>query len=137
MAEDLIVDRGCGPQFAGTRITVFHLIPYFLEASESEASIAEAHGLTVEQVAAGRAYVLNHLEVMERHWEIEARNAAGNPPEFLEQVKRVRAKFEQYRQWFREREAAQASGDAAPEGKLPIAFPSFQQWNASQEIRSE
>jgi hypothetical protein len=41
MSNGFIYDRGCGPQIAGTRITVFNLIPYFLEADTTEATICK------------------------------------------------------------------------------------------------
>ena len=89
---DLIHDRGRGPEIVGTRITVYNLLPYFLDSSATETGIAELYGLTIEQVAAARAYALNHADaVLARQGEIEARDARGNPPELVEQHKNTRA----------------------------------------------
>ena len=109
MSNGFIYDRGCGPQIAGTRITVFNLIPYFLEADTTEATICKIYNLSPGQVAAARAYVLNHFDdVMAVHRKIEARNAAGNPPEVVEQMRRTHVAFETYRRQFSERKRAEA-----------------------------
>ena len=95
---ELIHDRGRGPEIIGTRITVYNLLPYFLDPSTTETGIAELYGLTVEQVAAARAYALNHAEaVLARHREIEARLARGNPPELVEQLKNTHARLLQFK----------------------------------------
>ncbi len=87
MATDLIHDRGRGPELVGTRITVYNLLPNFLDASATEAYICKLYDLSPEQVAAARAYVLNHPDtVLARHLEIEVRMAEGNPPEVIEQA---------------------------------------------------
>lgn len=101
MSNELIHDRGRGPEIAGTRITVYNLLPYFLDSAATENSIAELYDLTVEQVAAARAYVLNNAErVLKRHAEIEARMAAGNPPEVAEKIKRGHERFLQFKEFF-------------------------------------
>ena len=80
MGTDLIHDRGRGPEIVGTRITVYNLLPHFLDPSATEAYICRVYELTPEQVAAARAYVLNNPEtVLAEHLAIEARMAAGNP----------------------------------------------------------
>lgn len=68
MATDLV--QG-GPEIIGTRINVYHLLPYFLDPTATEAQIAALYELTIEQVAAARAYVLNNPDtVLARHLEI-------------------------------------------------------------------
>src|SRR5437879_4760919 len=37
MANDLIHDRGRGPEIVGTRITVYNLLPHFLDPTATEA----------------------------------------------------------------------------------------------------
>ena len=109
MATDLIDDRGRGPEIVGTRITVYNLLPHFLDPAETEASICRVYQLTAEQVAAARAFVLNNPDtVLAEHLKIEARMAAGNPPEVIEQAKRTRASFLRFRDWLAEREKAAA-----------------------------
>lgn len=132
MATDLIHDRGRGPELVGTRITVYNLLPYFLDSSATETGIAELYGLTVEQVAAARAYVLNHADaVLARHREIEARLARGNPPELVEQLKNTHARLLQFQEWRARREEA----DAPDTGRLS-RFPTFDQWLAERSMNA-
>ena len=59
MTSDLIRDRGCGPEISGTRITVYDLLPHFLQPDDTESYICKLYDLTPEQVAAARAYVIS------------------------------------------------------------------------------
>ena len=123
MLNDLIHDRGRGPEIVGTRITIYNLLPYFLDAAATETEIAKLYGLTVEQVAAARAHVLNHADaVLARHREIEERLARGNPPEVVEQLKKTHAKLLQFKQWRSRRDEADV--DAGQVGQ----FPTFDEW---------
>lgn len=128
METDLIHDRGRGPEIVGTRITVYNRLPYLLDASTTEAALADLYGLSVEQIAAARAYILNHAEaVLARHREIEARSARGNPPELVERLKETHARLLQFREWrARQTAAAHAVGSQA------IHPPTFEQWFAEQ-----
>src|SRR5947209_14749533 len=90
MPGELIHERGRGPEIVGTRITVYHLLPHFLDATATEDFICGLYELTHEQVAAARAYILNNPEsVLAQHLEIEARMAAGNPPEVIERARQT------------------------------------------------
>jgi uncharacterized protein (DUF433 family) len=141
MATDLIQDRGRGPEIVGTRITVYNLLPHFLDATVTEGSIARLYGLTAEQVGAARAYVLNNPDtVLAEHLRIEARMAAGNPPEVIEKAKQTRAAFLSFKQWLAERERAaaeeQTAGPASPsEQPCSNHFPTFREWLAERESR--
>jgi uncharacterized protein (DUF433 family) len=107
METNLIHDRGRGPEVIGTRITVYNLLPHFLDPTATEDYICRLYDLTAEQVAAARAYVLNNPEtVLARHLEIEQRIAAGNPPEVIEQAKQTHAAFVSFKQWLADRESA-------------------------------
>src|SRR3954466_11645731 len=107
MATDLIQDRGRGPEIVGTRITVYNLLPYFLDPTVTEAYLCRLYSLTAEQVAAARAYVLNNADtVLARHLEIEARMAAGNPPEVIERAKQTHANFLSFKEWLAEHQPA-------------------------------
>jgi uncharacterized protein (DUF433 family) len=107
VAGDLIHDRGRGPEVVGTRITVYNLLPHFLDPTATEAYICQMYDLTPEQVAAARAYVSNNSEVvMAEHLRIEARMTAGNPPEVIEQAKQPHAAFLSFREWLAERQRA-------------------------------
>ena len=89
-----------GHEIVGTRITVYNLLPYFLDPAVTEADICRSYGLTAERVAAARAYVLNNPEkVLAQHLKIEERIAAGNPPEVIEQAKRTGQLFLKFKQW--------------------------------------
>lgn len=134
MSSELIHDRGRGPEIVGTRITVYNLLPYFLDGAVTEGSIAGLYDLTVEQIAAARAYALNNAEaVLKRHAEIEARMTAGNPPEVIEKLERGRGRFLQFKEWAANR--AQAEAQQVATGK-PVStskvFPTFQEWLARQ-----
>jgi uncharacterized protein (DUF433 family) len=95
-----------GHEIIGTRITVYNLLPYFLDPAVTEADICRSYGLTVEKVAAARAYVLNNPEkVLTQHLKIEERIAAGNPAEVIEQAKRTRHVMLRFNEWLKEHKA--------------------------------
>ena len=85
-----IHDRGCGPEIEGTRITIDNLLPHFLDPDAIRASIGRPYDLTPAQVAAVRAYILSQPDVvLDRHLQIEAGLAPGNPPEVIEQAEKT------------------------------------------------
>jgi uncharacterized protein (DUF433 family) len=132
MPTDLIHDRGRGPELVGTRITVYNLLPHFLDPTVTEATICRLYELTPEQVAAARAYVLNHADaVLAEHLEIEKRMAAGNPPEVIERAKQTRANFQRFKEWLAERQREETNGTAGPD-----RLPTFREWLAEQEAAS-
>jgi uncharacterized protein (DUF433 family) len=139
MTSDLIHDRGRGPEIIGTRITVFNLLPDFLDPTATEAGICQLYELTAEQVAAARAYVLNNPDtVLTKHLEIEARMAAGNPPEVIEQARHTHETFLRFRQWLAERERA-ANHEEATESMSSVVgddsrpFPTFREWLSTRD----
>jgi uncharacterized protein (DUF433 family) len=76
-----IIDRGRGPELAGTRIRVFDIIPY-LRAGHSPTWIAALLRLSTPEVEALVRYIEEHRdEVMAENQKIEERIARGNPPE--------------------------------------------------------
>lgn len=86
MKRYAIIDRGRGPELAGTRITVFDIIPY-LQAGHSPTYIAAVLNLATAEVEALMEYIEEHRdEVMATNAKIEARIAAGNPPEILQRL---------------------------------------------------
>ncbi|MEX0715126.1 MAG: hypothetical protein WD066_00995 [Planctomycetaceae bacterium] len=138
MATDVIHDRGRGPEIAGTRWTVYNLLPYFLDATVTEEYIAAVSGLSMEQIAAARAYVMHNADsVLSEHLQIEERLAEGNPPELIEQAARTRAKLQRFREWLALREAAELEMSAEPhdEAEGTRDFPTFREWLAEQESR--
>jgi uncharacterized protein (DUF433 family) len=142
MTSDLIHDRGPGPELVGTRITVYDLLPYFLDSTATETYICRMYDLTPEQVAAARAYVFNHLDtVLAQHLKIEARMAVGNPPEVIERAKQTHATLLKFKQWLIERDKAAAEEDAAERasanGSTDLErFPTFREWFAQQEAQA-
>lgn len=139
MATDVISDRGRGPEIAGTRITVYNLLPHFLDSTATEEYICRVHALTPEQVAAARAYVLNNPDtVLAEHLKIEARMAAGNPPQVIEKAKQTHATLLSFKEWLAEREEAAVPEHSAEETSErrrtgSVRFPTFQEWLAERE----
>jgi uncharacterized protein (DUF433 family) len=131
MASDVIQDRGRGPEIAGTRITVYNLLQSFLDPRATEVEICRVYGLTPEQVAAARAYVLSNPDtVLAEHLRIEEKMAAGNPPEVKQQAERAKSTFKAFKEWLAEREAAESEEDEAP--ARPNRFPTFREWLAEK-----
>jgi uncharacterized protein (DUF433 family) len=139
MTTDLLHDVASGPEVSGTRITVYNLLPYFLDPTATEDYICRLYELTPEQVAAARAYVLNNADtVLAQHLKIEARIAAGNPPEVIEQAKETRARLQKFREWLTDRNAAaarEAADDSAADRTDAAGVPTFREWLAGQESR--
>ncbi len=85
-----IVDRGCGPEIAGTRITVYTILQY---ADWHHTALAALLNLSSEQVLVAREYIEQHREeVMAENEKILARIRRGNPPEIRAKLKVSRAK---------------------------------------------
>src|SRR5262245_24029575 len=141
MVTDLIHDRGRGPEIEGTRITVYNLLPHFLDPTATETYICRLYELTPEQVAAARAHVLNNPDtVLARHMEIEARLTAGNPPEVVEQASHTHAAFLKFKEWLTSRDQATKPGspaESAPQSGQNGSnrLPTFREWLAEQEAR--
>jgi len=139
MTTDLIHDRGRGPEIVGTRVTVYNLLPHFLDPTATEAYLCRMYELTPKQIAAARAYVLNNSDtVLTEHLRIEARMAAGNPPQVIEQAKQTHAAFLSFKDWLAEREKAPARGQASEatagsNGAEATPRPTFREWFAEQE----
>lgn len=88
-----IIDRGRGPEIAGTRITVFDVLEY-TEAGWDDKGIAAALGLYTDQVEAARNYIeLHSPDVREEFLRIKGRIARGNSPEVQAKLAEARAKL--------------------------------------------
>ncbi|HOB75830.1 MAG TPA: DUF433 domain-containing protein [Phycisphaerae bacterium] len=88
-----IIDRGRGPEIAGTRITVYHILDY-LQDGWHHTAIAAQLRLCTDEVLAAMRYIEEHRdEVMSVYQQIVERAAAGNPPEIQARLKRSRAKL--------------------------------------------
>jgi uncharacterized protein (DUF433 family) len=137
MDPDLIHDRGRGPEIVGARITVYNLLPNFLDPAATEGYICQLYELTPEQVAAARAYVLNHADtVLARHFEIEAKIDLGNPPEVIERAEKTHAEFVRFKNWLAEREQSAAADDDGSDSPNPRPnggrVPTLKQWLAER-----
>jgi len=127
-----------GSEIVGPRLTVYHLLPHFLDPTATEELICRIHGLTVEQVAAARAFVLNNIEtVLARHLAIESRLAEGNSPEVVERAKATRAQFLKFKQWLdnRKEEDRRLAVESNRESHAmsPGGVPSFREWLAGND----
>src|ERR1700678_4658288 len=80
MHEAKIIDRGRGPEIAGSRITVFDVLDY-LQEGWNPVEIALFFRLSTRQVdVAGRYIEERHDDVMEEYRGILERCGRGNPP---------------------------------------------------------
>ncbi len=141
MSADLIHDRGRGPEIVGTRITVYNLLPDFLDAAKTEAEICRFYKLEPEQVASARAYVLNNAEtVLAKHLEIEARLAVGNPPQLAERLRETHSTLLKFKEWLVSRDRADAGNDTTDQtadsaGNGSRQLLTFKAWLAEQASR--
>jgi uncharacterized protein (DUF433 family) len=88
-----IIDRGRGPEIAGTRIAVFDVLDY-LEAGWDDRGIAAALGVHADQVQAAREYIDVHSEAVRAEFrKIKERIVRGNPPEVRAKLAAARAKL--------------------------------------------
>jgi uncharacterized protein (DUF433 family) len=129
-----IEERSGVPFIVGTRISVDDVFTYLLEPSMTEATIGHLLSLTVEQVASARAYILtNPGTVLARHLEIEAKSdAAVNPPEVVERMRRTHQTLLDFKDWLERREATEAR-ESAENGAGSGHLPSFREWLAERE----
>ena len=82
-----ILELGRGPTLAGSRITVFDALPFFL-AGEHHSIIALTFGISSRQVLALQKYFEAHKErLLAENAKIEERIALGNPPEIEERLR--------------------------------------------------
>jgi uncharacterized protein (DUF433 family) len=81
MREAKIIDRGRGPEIAGTRITVYDVLDYHKLGWHRD-MIADTLELYSHEVELAIRYIEDHRdEVMAHYAEMLARDARGNPPE--------------------------------------------------------
>ncbi|HEV3004956.1 MAG TPA: DUF433 domain-containing protein [Pirellulales bacterium] len=101
-----IIDRGRGPEIAGTRITVYDIMDYYQQGWH-HTGIAARLRISSRQVIAAIEYIeANRDEVHAVYQEILERNARGNPPEIRARLEASRAKL---RAWAAQRPAKTGS----------------------------
>jgi uncharacterized protein (DUF433 family) len=90
MIEARIIDRGRGPEIAGSRITVFDILSC-LQAGWHPTQIALFFRLGTRQVDAAVRYIDKHKEeVLAEYQKIIDRINRGNPPELQAKLDAVR-----------------------------------------------
>jgi uncharacterized protein (DUF433 family) len=111
MLEAKIIDRGRGPEVAGTRITVYDVLDYHKLGWHRDV-IATTLGLNSRQVEAAIRYIEEHRdEVMADYQEMLERDARGNLPELQAKLDVLRGSAREKAQELRaakEREARDA-----------------------------
>jgi uncharacterized protein (DUF433 family) len=92
---DQIINRGRGPEIAGTRITVYDILDYHLDGWHHTA-IAGTLRLSSDQVLAAIRYYEEHREeVTAAYQRILERCARGNPPEVQAKLDAIGAKYQE------------------------------------------
>lgn len=113
----VIINRGRGPEIAGTRITVYDILDYAKE-NWHHTAIAATLRISSFQVLAALRYIEEHKdEVMANYQKILDRCARGNPPEIQAKLDAIHAKYEPI--WAERRRALkeQASDDGHSGGQ--------------------
>jgi uncharacterized protein (DUF433 family) len=91
--QPAIIDRGRGPEIAGSRITVYDVLAE-TQAGATPEQLAGEWGLQVEQIQAALCYIEEHREeVLADYRDIQARHARGNPPEIQAKMEASHARF--------------------------------------------
>jgi len=90
-----IIDRGRGPEIAGTRITVYDILDYYTQ-NWHHTAIAATLRLSSAQVLTAIRYIEDHKEeVTAEYQQILERCARGNPPEIQAKLDATHAKYQQ------------------------------------------
>src|SRR5271157_1311503 len=93
MLEAKIIDRGRGPEIAGTRITVYDVLDYHKHGWHRD-MIADTLDLSSQEVEVAIRYIDEHRdEVMADYAEMLARDARGNPPELQAKLDAAHERF--------------------------------------------
>jgi len=90
-----IIDRGRGPEIAGTRITVYDVWDYLKEGCHHTA-IAMVLRISSAQVQAAIQYIEEHKsDVLQEYQKMLDREAQGNPPEIQAKLRSAHAKLQE------------------------------------------
>jgi uncharacterized protein (DUF433 family) len=93
MTVPIIIDRGRGPEIAGTRITVYDILDY-AEDGWHPAEIAAFFRISSREVNAAICYIEDHREeVTAEYQRILARAAQGNNPDLQARLDAGHAQF--------------------------------------------
>jgi uncharacterized protein (DUF433 family) len=92
--NSMIIDRGCGPQIAGSRITVYDVL-YETEEGLQPAEIADLFELSLDEVNSALQFIEDNKDDVRRDYAaIQARHARGNSPEVQARWRETHAKYE-------------------------------------------
>ena len=112
--DAVIINRGRGPEIAGTRITVYDILDYTTNGWE-HAAIAKLLRLSLEQVAAAVEYIDEHQDdVMPQYERILERDRRGNPPEIQARLDRIHVECQA--EWAERRRQTQENNGARDSG---------------------
>jgi uncharacterized protein (DUF433 family) len=78
-----IIERGRGPEVAGTRVTMYRILDFLQEGSSPE-RIATDLELTMEQVQAALAYIAAHRSRLEQEYDEILRRVRQPNPAWVE-----------------------------------------------------
>ena len=110
----IIINRGRGPEIAGTRITVYDIWDYAREG-DHHTYIAAVLGLSSTQVQAALDYIEAHKEaVLANYQKILDRAKVPYSPEVQAKVDAIHAKYEKL--WADRRKKAQEAARARDHG---------------------
>jgi uncharacterized protein (DUF433 family) len=108
-----IIDRGRGPEIAGTRVTVYDILDY-IRAGWHSTTIAATLRLSSAQVLAETHYIEEHQEEVDAAYQtILDRIARGHPPDVQAKVDAAHAKFQTI---LAEHQRRRTEGDSHTEG---------------------
>ncbi len=79
----LIIDRGRGPELAGTRVTVYCVMDY-VRAGDAPSRIAEELDLSEQQVHAALEYIMAHRDEVEAQYEAILKRVNQPNPDWVE-----------------------------------------------------
>jgi uncharacterized protein (DUF433 family) len=106
-SNELIHDRGRGPEIKDTRITVYAILDFLIAGWQRE-RIAELFRRHPEEIQAVIDFIGEHkLEILREYVKILERSASGNPPELQAELD---ARHEQFQRLLREVREAKAAG---------------------------
>jgi uncharacterized protein (DUF433 family) len=93
LMDTVIINRGRGPEIAGTRITVYDILDYSTRGHHPT-YIAAILDVSSDEVLAALKYIEEHQEeVMAEYQKILDRIARGNPPEIEARAAASRARL--------------------------------------------
>jgi uncharacterized protein (DUF433 family) len=91
--EPKIIDRGRGPEIAGTRITVYDVMDYY-KHGDHHSVIATILGVSSAEILCAIEYIEEHkAEVEAAYQRILDRHARGNPPEVQKKLDEAHDRF--------------------------------------------